>query len=911
MNNIRTNENMIEALKAARIPGSVAENIALVYPVAEIRKIIAEEDRSKLTEIVGVGSKRADAIITALKGKIPQKLSLPCPDVRIPNVEMHDVSELTLCMEDNKAKLKHTSVIRKRYGPALQKLQQLSGEQNVTFTTVSVIDPKDAKDEYLLQKHWNNAVHSGIITRSKKKFVPAIMGTNAKMHCKIHWADETLIEKFHQWTDCGADMSSAQNLAKAAAYRGLLLPFTRELVKNIITPEMECFVPSFNNVKPADAVLFNPDGSMQNVSETTTNEFDGQCYFEMTEKLINQLKLNRHERRQLDRAIAQFNGGTMRAPWQKGLIVVGFHFHDKLRDLGVTHINGKPIDEIAILGDITVFKAAIGETGLYSKFEDYCTAFKANQHRLGVLLENHGLRKGYLPAQQLQAAYGADTTSISQGAEEEVVYINEAKDPCVAMRRYAPKAVAQITEDDPSFASIWFCKQFANQGYEKERTTSLSGRTHNNSVVGFVVKDPVAHMEWIAHLEGKREELPVGFLKANTIYAPEAGFTGTAVASRNPVIAPYGLPLVEVTDDAGDNAKFFEAGFPYITTSIHDNLSKLLRYDQDGDKLRLTNAQWFIDAIRSIQEKYPEYGSFAEWESFGKVEKKAASEQNMLDFFTTCTSTPTLGLNVDMAGKLLGNGLVSDYSDFMLLDYTMNRGTDVKQGSDGTIVPGEAGVLVDKLTAKAQEALYTISQNTGKILKGRVTEKDKVSKEYGKSNCDIIAKAVADGTDDHLEFSGKFDVELVIRNGFRRMPGLVKCGTPEHDYQDEGLFNKLVRRSVKEWAAMDEDQKWKGSLQEWKAWTKQQALKELTEFAEAQGLTLDDVYDTITTTMFLTYGKTFNSAETTEKKRRMLMLFASHYLNWFGDMMVETYCRNKEIDGLRAPQPIECDEIDL
>ena len=110
---------------------------------------------------------------------------------------------------------------------------------------------------------------------------------------------------------------------------------------------------------------------------------------------------------------------------------------------------------------------------------------------------------------------------------------------------------------------------------------------------------------------------------------------------------------------------------------------------------------------------------------------------------------------------------------------------------------------------------------------------------------------------------------------------------------------------------MDEDQKWKGSLQEWKAWTKQQALKELTEFAEAQGLTLDDVYDTITTTMFLTYGKSFNSAETTEKKRRMLMLFASHYLNWFGDMMVETYCRNKEIDGLRAPQPIECDEIDL
>ncbi len=906
---IRTNENMIAALTAAKIPAAVAERISLVYPVADIRKVVSEEDKSKLMEIVGVGTKRAETIITTLKNAIPKTLSQPCPDVKAPDVEMHCVPEMMLMMEKDQPKLKLTANNRKRYGPALQKLQQLTGKENVTFTTVSVIDAKEEKDQYLLQKYWENAVHNGIITKSKTKFMPAIMGTNAKMSCKLHWTDESTVEKLHKWMDCGADMSKSQNLAKTAAYRGLLLPFTREFVGGVITPDMECITRSYENTKKSDAVLFNPDGTMVPVTETVTNEFDGQGYFEMTDKL--KAKLNRHERRRLERAIATFNGGTIRAPWQKGLIITGFHFHDYLRDLGVTHINGKPIDDIALLVDETVFKAKVGENGLYKEFGEYCAAFKLNQHRFGVLLENHGPKKSYLPAQQLQAAYGADVETIRKGALEEAEYLNAAKDPCVAASRYAPKAVAQIAEDDPSFANVWFAKGFINQSYQKDRSTSLAGRTHGNSVVGFVVKDPIAHMQWIANREGARKELPVGFVKKNTIYAPEAGFAGTAVASRNPVIAPYGLPLVEVTNSAGEYSKYFEDGFPFIVTSIHDNLSKLLRYDQDGDKIRLTNAEWFISAIRSIQAKYPEYGRFAEWETFGEVEKKPATEENMLDFFTTCTSTPTLGLNVDMASKLIGNNLIEDYDSFMLLDFCMNKATDVKGGADGTIIPGEAGKLFDELTTKAQDALYTISQKAGKTLKGRTLDTEKVHSKYGNSNLDIIAQTVAENTAETLEFSGRFDVELVIRHQFRKIEGLIRNGTPELDYADEGLFNRLVRRSAAEWAEIDQDQKCRGNLEDYKRWCRQQALVEFTAFAEDRGMTLIDVYDALTTHIFLNMAKTYNGAETTEKKRRLLLLCACQYINWFGDMMVETYCINKGFDGLRVPQPVECDDLDL
>ena len=910
MNTIRTNDNMVAALTAAKIPAAVAERIAMVYPVADIRKIVSEEDKAKLQEIVGVGSKRADTVIHTLQGRIPKMMSQPCPDVKSPDVEMHNVPELTLMMQDDKPALKLTANNHKRYGPALQKLQQLTGKENVAFTTVSVIDVKEAKDQYQLQKYWDHAVHDGIVAKNKLKYMPAIMGTNSKMSCKIHWAEESAVEEFHKWTDCGADMSKPQNLAKAAAYRGLLLPFTRELAGGVITPEMECIVPSFNNTKESEAVLFNPDGGMEPVEKTVTNEFDGQAYFEMTDKL--KAKLKRHERRRLERAIATFKGGTLRAPWQKGLIVTGFHFHDYLRDLGVTHIDGKSIDDIALLADETVFKAKVGENGLYKEFGEYCAAFRKDQHRFGVLLENHGPKQSYLPAQQLQAAYGSDEETIRMGAAEEIAHLNAAANPRIAARRYAPKSVGQIAEDDPSFANVWFAKGFINQGYAKERTTSLAGRTHGNSVVGFVVKDPIAHMQWIAYLEGKRADFPEGFLKANEIYAPEAGFNGTAVASRNPVIAPYGLPLVEVTDNAGEYSKYFEDGFPFITTSIRDNLSKLLRYDQDGDKVRLTYAPWFVATVRSIREKYGvDYGRFAEWESFGAVEKKSATEENMLDFFASCTTTPTLGLNVDMSGKLMANKLLESYDSFMLLDYAMNRGTDVKQGADGTVIPGEAGKLFDQLTAKSQDALYTISQRTGKTIKGRTVEAEKVHQKYGHSNTDIIANAVSEKTNETLDFDGSFNVELVISKQFRKIEGLIRYGTPEKEYTDEGLFNNLVRRSAAEWAAIDPDQKCRGNLEDYKRWRKQQAIAELRSFAEERGLTLEDVYDALTTHVFLNMAKTYNGVETTEKKRRLLLLFACQYLNWFGDMMVDTYCRNKEIDGLRVSQPIECDELDF
>ena len=160
--------------------------------------------------------------------------------------------------------------------------------------------------------------------------------------------------------------------------------------------------------------------------------------------------------------------------------------------------------------------------------------------------------------------------------------------------------------------------------------------------------------------------------------------------------------------------------------------------DHDGDKIRLTNAEWFCDAVESI----PTEGVFAEWENFGPVVKAVPTRENEIEFFGTCTATPTLGLNVDTCGKMISNGVVTTNNHEMIMDYLMNKGTDVKQGADGSKVSGHAGEIWNEMQKLNKNSKYSIAQAHGKGLKGRVITSDKVWTEYGDNNLDIIAKVI-------------------------------------------------------------------------------------------------------------------------------------------------------------------------
>ena len=903
-NIIHTNEEMKIALNTAGIPMAICEAIAEVYPVAEIRSIINAEDVATLkANIKNVGEKRAHIIIDTLKGRLPEPMSNPVPDLRAPDVEMYEVPEFDLVFDEEtgKAKLaKNPEKNRKRFGPALQYLQKISGKkQPGVFTTISVIedDRNNPIPGYAKEQFWKKCLQG--ITIHEVLYLPMMMGTNDKMKCKVTWGPAAYVQRVREWVNCGASLTTAQNIAKLEAYYGLCLPFTHPLLNGVLNPHMEVITKSFEKTHEGRNLFIEPDGTMIWKDKFSVNEFDGMCIIDLTEKILKKLNLNRAGRRQLMRAINKFNGGTLRGPYHKGIIVYGFHIHDYLHSIGVHTINGKDIDDIAIFGDQTMLKAALGDNGLYKKLEDFAVEFVNRQHRFGVLLENHGIKQTFLPAQQLQAAYGANKTFIEEGAAEEVAYLNQSMIPETAALRYAPRTIAKIAQRDNSIMSTWFATELANNGYKKEYEAALSGRTHGNSVSGFCIKDVIAYCEWIAYCEGVRTELPTGVLKAYEVYAQTAGFTGKAVASRNPVIANYGLHVVNVVEKLNDSIEqYFDEGFDYIMVGIHDDLCKLLRMDHDGDKARLTFAPWFVKAVESIEKD----GAFAEWESFGAVKKVIPSYQAALEMFAGCTSTPTLGLNVNTSGLMIANGIAHEPIHGMVMDYVMNKGTDVKQGADGSHIPGEIGKIWNAMVAANKNSKYSIAQAYGKGLKGRTVKEDKIATEYGDSNLDIISKAVSESAVKKLSFNGEFDVQKVLINRMQVVTGL--CGSGKWDeeageYKDAGLFNTIVRRNSKEWDEIDESIQ-KNSWQEYQAWKKRQALEEMNAFAAKLERTPEDVYDAMTTYIFVNLKKQYFAQNASEKKRNWLIILARTYLEWFGDKLEETYCKNEKIDSLKA-----------
>lgn len=941
-NLFHTESDIVAALTNAGVPTNIAEFIGVGFTVTDLRKYVESDDKLSLQMIKGVGDKRAEQIINALKGKIAAPMSQACPDVAMPDVTMHKVPGMTLVMEDkaklSKNKYKNGKVVLdndgnsiknvalKRFGPALQKLQQIEGErENIVFTTVSEIaeDWKDPIMELELKAYWHQLTKYGIIMPDGEVWISGMMGTNAKMKNQIHWIRLKSKAALRKWMACGANFEGKKvNIAKTEAYFGLLIPYTKELYDNKLNPSMEALIPEWEKEHTGKNTLINPDGSMEKKESFTVNEFDGMAVLEeLTDEDMNKMGLSRAEKRRLKRIIAKFKGGTLRAPWHKGVLVVGFHLREALKDEGVTEWNGKPVDDIYLWGDMSVFKASIGEDGLYEKFEDFTTSFINMNHRYGVLLENHGIKETFLPAQQLQAAHGCDVKYIEQGAEEEVAYLNRALDPKEAAIRYEPNVIARIAQDDPTIMATWFAMEMACNGYQKEYLSSRGGRTHGENRTGFVVKDLIAFEQWIAYCAGVRKELPTGCLKAYEVFAPGTGLVGEAVASRNPVIANYGLPIVNVIDTIDEEyAKYFDEDFGYIMVSIHDDLCKLLRMDHDGDKMRLTFDRWFINAVKSIDKT----GEFAEWTGFGTVDKVELNDETEAEFWDSCTTSPRLGLNVDACSKLIANGNLTTLDQNMVADYMMNKGTDVKQGADGSNVGGDAGVIWKEMKEANKDRKISRAMACGKMQKGRVIDAKDVETEFGMSNLDIISKAVAEKATRTLSYPGRFDVRKVMfgnSKAVQKLCGAYKAG----EEWKRGLFDEQVARNKEMWTAMDENAKTVG-LKEFLAWQKNQVMKEYAELAAEQNLEMSDVYDTLVTYIFDVLRKKIEvlrnevknaenakakkeAEETLKKRMSWFIVLARTFIQWFGDTMYDVYCTNNDLGFLPVvDQPIEMEE---
>lgn len=816
----------------------------------------------------------------------------------------------------DKVAVKKTAVNSKRPGPIMEKAKSISSLEQPLVTVVSKIDTKLPEHAKLkMQAYLNVATREGIKTKNGM-LKPVVMGTNALMKNTVHYGPANLVDELRNWQFCGADFEHCgpQNMAKLIAYGGLVLPYTMQLINGKLHPKYEVLIPAWDHTIRKVCILFNPDGTMKNIDSTVICEFDGQCVLDPSEEVMRQMGLDKEQWAEFRRLVEKFNGGTLRAPFQKGLIITGVRFRDMLKKMGVTHIQGRPVDEIAIFGDAKVFKAALGESGLFKNFEQYCMKFEELGHRFGLLLENHGVKSTFLPAQQLNAVVGGDIEHIREGAKQEIAYLRAAKDPIVASKRYGNSFTATMIKTNPEFAKVWFAEELLNSGYQNERKTSLAGRTHGENYAGFVCKDVVAFAQWIAYCEGVRTELPTGCLDSRTVFcasAPEKMY----IASRNPVVALYGLVEVENTHDLGEWTEYFDEKFPYIMVPLGD-ISMLLRMDYDGDKARLSGDEWFINLVRSAKANAgPDIEIPAEWTGFGEPYKAIPNDDAFATAYASATAESSLGRNVSSATKCATHWEGGNVPAFQRnADYMMNKGTDVKQGADGSTAEGDIGVDWNDTAKRAGELKFTKAHAAAKELKRKEgdpeLDPEKIDTEWGTSPADLLNMAVTMKTPDKLSFGGNYELCVqwmykFIRNRPQVIKGLCTFGKKNNEtgeYEDEGLLLNRIFRSKQEWAAICEDDKAKYDYDAWKAWKKQEVYDDLLLYAVKNGKTSDDVYDAIVTFLFSGLANTWYAKKTTEGKQSMLMILARQIIEWFGDDMIAQYEAN-------ANKPVEHIEV--
>lgn len=822
--------------------------------------------------------------------------------------------------EAEKVRVKMTAVNSKRPGPITEKAKAISGLDQPLVTVVSKIDshlPEHAKGK--MQESLNVATREGIKTKAGM-LKPIVMGTNALMKNTVHYGPANLVDELRKWQYCGADFEhcSPQNMAKLIAYGGLVLPYTMQLLNGKLHPKYEVLIPAWDHTIRKVCILFNPDGTMKKIDSTVICENDGQVVVDVSEEVMRRMGLNKEQWAEFRRLVEKFNGGTLRAPFQKGLIITGVRFRDMLKKMGVTHIQGKPVDEIAIFGDAKVFKAALGESGLFKNFEQYCVNFEELGHRFGLLLENHGIKETFLPAQQLNAVVGGDIEYVRAGAKQEIAYLRAAKDPNVAAERYGNSFIATMVKENPEFAKVWFAEEIMNSGYQNERKTSLAGRTHGENYAGFVCKDVVAFAQWIAYCEGIRTELPTGCLNSRTVFckaAPEK----TYIASRNPVVAMYGLVEVINTHNLGEWTEYFDKKFPYIMVPLGD-ISMLLRMDYDGDKARLSGDQWFIDLVRSAKKNAgPDIEIPAEWTGFGEPYKAIPNDEAFATAYASATAESSLGRNVSSATKCATHWEGGNVPAFQRnADYMMNKGTDVKQGADGSTAEGDVGIDWNDTAKRAGELKFTKAHAAAKELKRKKDEKpldpEKIDTEWGTSPADLLNMAVSMKTADKLAFGGDYTKccelrDKFVRNRAQAIEGLCTFGKRNNEtgeYEGEGLLLRLIFRTRDEWNAICDDEKAKYDYDEWKAWKKQEAADDLLLYAVKHGKTSDDLYDAIITFLFSGLAKTWYAKSTidNEKKKGMLMVLARQIIEWYGDDMIKQY-------EINANKPVERIEVVL
>ena len=732
--------------------------------------------------------------------------------------------------------------------------------------------------------------------------------------------------------------------AKIAAYAGLNIPGTIEIKDSIgidIKPEEVALVPKYvktfynqhvDFVDVASGVV-----SLDTIRNVVENEFDGQELFHVSDKKLSEYLTGKteEEKQRICRKLKQFKSHTQRALDTKGLNITTVDFHAVLRKLGVKHIkciDGRivNIDDIVILADESVFKGTIGENATYTNWLKYCETFHTYNHHYRVLITEHPDKPHTLPFQQLQSMVGCNSEDLMSAIKAERTKLETYREPNKAAALVGGE-MSKIVRVIPALHNHKWIATREAAAYDKLRRQAMGGVLHGITHNCFLAKDPIAmlqHVAWAASDKSeelqnkfpKEEDFVTGAIPANTIVCAVRESGNEAVMSRNPSTDAQAQCVVNVKKDFGE----WDWAIKWSTivyASVNSYETTRIRGDHDGDHVCLSFDKAILNMAKSANKLTG--GRLIDWEA-PKTDKHIVTESSMQSYFASLTQQGQLGHWCDLLTSLVGFGPMGyNHEVACWLVMAVNVFVDAaKHGMDTIAVPSfvteflslhdEAGnILTNEYDKPIRRPMpiYAMQEkdNAHPMAEKKRVGSDRCANAYGKGNGDILAYYIDQNTDKtlHVDIGNipAFNVNDLLydykgtRNngrsfGLRGCDDLFYSGkyNKETDkYEDQGLWKQIAYERAHElkelrnqFAAIDDDRfAYHAARKNANKFRRYVGIKRLTEWAEAHGKTIEDVYDSITFyTMNLLKYPTLRKNENNEEFEKRVMQYNIMFEAW-------------------------------
>lgn len=504
-----------------------------------------------------------------------------------------------------------------KYGPLPFFVQK---EQLVADDTVNTIESVEA-DAY--NGFDMNGYH----------YVPFAHGTNDAKESKMTYIIDKYWSEAIKFCSNGANLRAVKmTIAKFCAYMGLQMCPQKHLGFPL-KPENIVITKSYvHNVKDRRCII---DGATNTVGKVKEEEFeinstDGNAALHVPEEIIETWN---SEEQKYYRSLGDF---TLRGPWIKGHVDTTIDFHAYYRDNGVTEINGKPIEEIYMIIDETVFKAP---EGAFENWRMYCVNFALANHYFGYILKEDEPKAKSLSYQAFQTL-NENAKDITNIGYNEVAHLNNLVDN---QHLLLNKDIGSLAKKFPSIMKEEYFRNRAERRYIREYREALGCRVHKYAYMGFLAPDPFVFLQNAAGM--KIEEA----IPANKVVWDCGKKTGAAIIMRFPITNAGAQCEVDVRSNYGAKFdKYVVHRGNVIHVSSKDNNANRMRADFDGDHGFLCFKKEFINAMK---ETHIEENCFFDWVS-PKAEKGPLSREGISNYVANLCHRDELGmLNLALAKK--------------------------------------------------------------------------------------------------------------------------------------------------------------------------------------------------------------------------------------------------------------------